>query len=142
MDLRSNLIRGTLLGFLILGIGGRLLMRVVAVMQGTAPAWTFGGTMTVVFLGAVSGFGAGLIYYLLRRFVDKPWLSTVAFITVCGLISWRGVKGASPGSQAMFMALAIAYLVIIDVLGRRSQPRLASGFGPRQHMSHVFTGKS
>jgi hypothetical protein len=118
MDFRSTLIRATLLGFLILGIGSRLLMRVVAMMQGTPPAWTFEGTLTVVFLGTVSGLGAGVIYYLLRRFVDRPWVRTAAFIAICGLISWRGVHGVPPVQQVMFMALAIAYLVLIDILGR------------------------
>jgi hypothetical protein len=82
MDLKSDLIRGTLLGMVILGFGSRLLMRIVAIMQGTVPGWTFEGTLTVVFLGTVSGFVAGLIYYLLRRFVRKPWLRTTAFIVI------------------------------------------------------------
>ena len=34
MELRSDLIRATLLGMIILGIGGHLLMRVVAHMEG------------------------------------------------------------------------------------------------------------
>lgn len=126
MDLRSDLIRATLLGFLILGIGGRLLMRVVALMQGSPPGWTFGGTMTVVFLGTVSGLDAGIIYHLLRRFVDKPRVRTAAFIAICGLISWRGVHGVPPLQQSMFMTLALAYLVVIDILGRLAPRASAS----------------
>ena len=135
MDLRSDLIRATLLGLVILGIGSRLLMRVVALMQGTLPGWTFEGTLTVVFLGTVSGFVAGIIYYLLRRFVARPWMRTAAFIAICGLISWRGVHGVPPYQQAMFMALAFAYLVVVDLLGR-----LASRPRERQHMSFNLTG--
>ncbi len=135
MDLKSDLIRGTLLGMVILGFGSRLLMRIVAIMQGTVPGWTFEGTLTVVFLGTVSGFVAGLIYYLLRRFVRKPWLRTTAFIVICSLVSWRGVHGVPPYQQAMFMALALVYLVIVDVLGR-----LASRVKPQQDMSFTLTG--
>lgn len=135
MDLRSDLIRATLLGLVILGVGSRLLMRVVALMQGTPGAWTFEGTLTVVFLGTVSGFGAGLIYHLLRRFVAGPSMRTTAFFVICGLISWRGVHGVPPYQQAMFMALAFAYLVVVDVLGR-----LATRAGERQHMSFNLTG--
>lgn len=135
MDLRSDLIRATLLGLVILGIGSRLLMRVVALTQGTPGTWTFEGTLTVVFLGTVSGFGAGLIYHLLRRFVARPWMRTAAFITICGLISWRGVHGVPRYQQAMFMALALGYLVIVDVLGR-----LATRPGERQHMAFNLTG--
>jgi hypothetical protein len=131
----SDLIRGTLLGFLILGIGSRLLMRIVALMQGTPPGWTFGGTMTAIFLGTVSGLGAGIIYHLLRRFVSRPWLRTAAFLAICGLISWRGVHGIAPVPQAMFMALAFLYLGMVDVLGR-----LASRDSERQDMSITVTG--
>ncbi len=135
MDLRSDLIRATLLGFVILGIGSRLLMRVVALMQGSAPSWTFGGTVTVVALGTVSGFAAGLIYNVLRRFVHNPSARTAAFLAICGLISWRGVHGVPVVQQAMFMTLAFVYLVIVDVLGR-----LATAASREQHMSFTLTG--
>jgi hypothetical protein len=121
MELRSDLIRGTVLGLLILGIGGRVLMRVIAHMEGRVPVFTE-GTITVLLAGTVAGALTGLIYYLLRRFVRKPWLRTAAFITICELISWRGVSGLLPLPQAMFMTLALVYLVIVDLLGRRSQP--------------------
>ena len=117
--LRSDLLRGTLVGLVILGIGGRLLMRVVAHMEGRVPAFTPEGSVAVVFYGTVAGAVSGLIYYLLRRFVHKPWIRTVAFIAICELISWRGVSGLLPVPQAMFMTLALAFLVIVDLLGRR-----------------------
>lgn len=84
MELRSDLIRATLLGLIILGIGGRLLMRVVAHMEGRPPV----------------------------------------FIAICMLVAWRGVSGLLPIPQAMFMALALAYLIIVDVLGRRRTRRV------------------
>lgn len=74
MELRSDLIRGALLGPIILGIGGRL----------------------------------------------RPWARTAAFIAICELISWRGVSGLLPLPQAMFMTLALVFLVMVDSLGRRS----------------------
>jgi hypothetical protein len=120
MELKSDLIRGTLIGLIILGVGGRLLMRVIAHMEGRVPAFSPGGSITVVFAGTVAGALAGLIYYLLRRFIHKPWVRTAAFIAICELISWRGVSGLLPLPQAMFMTLALVYLVIIDFLGRRS----------------------
>jgi hypothetical protein len=129
MALRSDLIRGTLLGLLILGIGGRLLMRVIAHMEGRVPVFTPEGSIAVVFFGTVAGASAGLIYYLLRRFMREPWMRTAAFIAVCGLISWRGVHGLLPLPQAMFMTLALAYLVTMDLIGRRSRPVPASSPG-------------
>lgn len=118
MELKSDLLRGTLLGLIILGIGGRLLMRVIAHMEGRVPAFTPQGSLTVVFAGTVAGALAGLIYYLLRRFVHRPWVRTGAFIAICELVSWWGVHSLLPLPQAMFMTLALVYLVIVDLLGR------------------------
>ena len=120
MGLRTDLVRGTLLGLLILGIGGRLLMRVIAHMEGRVPAFTLPGSLTVVFAGTVAGAFAGLIYHLLRRFVSVLWVRTVVFIVICELVSWRGVSGLLPLPQVMFMTLALVYLVIVDALGRHS----------------------
>ena len=126
MELRYWLIRGTLAGLLVLGIGGRLLMRVIAHMEGRTSVFTTPGTVTVVFAGTVAGVLAGLIYYLLRRFVRQPWLRTALFILICEVIAWRGVSGLLPRPQLMFMTLALVYLVIIDVMGRRSTIRAPS----------------
>jgi len=124
MELRSDLLRGALLGLLVLGIGGRLLMRVIAHMEGRVPAFTLSGSLTVVFAGTVAGAFAGLIYHLLRRFVRKPWIRTAAFIVICELIAWRGVHGLLPLPQVMFMTLALVYLVIVDALGRHGAKSL------------------
>jgi hypothetical protein len=91
-------------------------------MEGRVPVFTPEGSLAVVFFGTVAGAASGLIYYLLRRFVRKPWVRTVAFIVICELVSWRGVSGLLLVPQAMFMALALVYLVIVDVLGRRARP--------------------
>jgi hypothetical protein len=132
MELRSDLIRATLLGMIILGIGGRLLMRVVAHMEGRLPVFTPEGSIAVVFWGTVAGAFSGVIYHLLRRFVRKPWIRTAAFIAICELVAWRGVSGLLPLPQTMFMALALAYLIIVEVLGRRSRTAPAGSGGGDQ----------
>jgi hypothetical protein len=78
-----------------------------------------------VLAGTLAGLLAGLIYYLLRRFVRNPWIRTAAFIAIGELVSWRGVHGLLPLPQAMFMALALLYLLIVDALGRHSAKSLA-----------------
>jgi len=120
MELKRWLIRGALVGLIVLGIGGRLLMRVVAHME-HRPLFvlTTEGTLTVVFAGTVAGLFGGLIYFLTRRFLHQPWLRTLVFVVICELVTWRGVHGTLPRVQAMFMALALVYLVIIDTMGRR-----------------------
>ena len=120
MELRYWLTRGALVGLIVLGIGGRLLMRVIAHME-HRPLFVFTvqGTLTVVLTGTVAGLFAGFIYYLARRFLRVPWQRTAVFIGICELVSWRGVHGLLPLPQLMFMGLALIYLVIIDTMGRR-----------------------
>lgn len=135
MDLRSDVVRSTLLGLAILGIGGRLLMRVVANLEGQPPMWTVGGTVTVAFYGAVVGAFVGFLYYLLRRFVRSPWLRTAAFFVICGLIALRGVRGSPAVGQMLFMALSMVYLVVVDLMGRRAHRAYANqdfDLNPRQ----------
>ena len=120
MELRYWLTRGALVGLVVLGIGGRLLMRVIAHMEHRSVfVFTLEGTLTVVFAGTISGLLAGFIYYLTRRFIRKPGLRTALFVASCELVVWRGVHGLLPVPQLMFMALALTYLVIIDTMGRR-----------------------
>jgi len=122
-----------LAGAIVLGVGGRLLMRVIAHMEGRPVfVFTVDGSLAVVFAGTVAGAFAGLIYYLLRRFVQQPWMRTVAFIVICELISWRGVSGLLPLPQLMFMALSLVYLAIIDVMGRRTNVHDARSGGSHQ----------
>ena len=119
MELRTWLLRGTLVGLVVLGIGGRLLMRVIAHMENRAVlVLTIQGTLTVLFAGTVFGALGGLIYYLLRRFVRQLWMRTLAFIALYELITWLGVHTLLPRPQLMFMALTLVYLVIIDLMGR------------------------
>ena len=121
MELRRWLIRGASVGLIVLGVGGRLLMRLIAHREHRPlMVFTVPGTLTVLFAGTVAGLAAGLIYYLLRRFVRAAWIRTMGFVLICGLIAWRGVHGLLVVPQLMFMALALVFLMIVDVMGRRS----------------------
>ena len=121
MELRRWVLRGAIVGLFVLGVGGRLLMRVIAhrehrpMMVLTVP-----GTLTVLFAGTVAGLAAGLIYYLIRRFVRESLVRTAVFVLVCGLIAWRGVHGLLLVPQVMFMTLTLVFLIIIDAMGRRT----------------------
>jgi hypothetical protein len=126
MELRRWLLRGTVVGLLVLGIGGRLLMRVMAHREHRpVMVFTLPGTVAVVLAGTVAGLTAGLIYYLVRRFVRESWVRTVVFVVICGLIAWRGVHGLLLVPQLMFMALALVFMIIIDAMGRRTPTTVA-----------------
>ena len=120
MELKRWVLRGGILGLVVLGIGGRVLMRVIAHREHRPQmVFTVEGTLTVIFAGTVAGLAAGLIYYLVRRFVGPSWIRTALFVLICGFISWRGVHGLLLVPQLMFMALALAFLAIMDWMGRR-----------------------
>jgi hypothetical protein len=120
MELKRWLVRGALVGLIVLGIGGRLVMRLVAHLEHRDLfVFTPRGTLTVVLAGTAAGLVAGLIYYLTRRFLHQPWLRTLVFVAICELVVWRGVHGTLPRVQVCFMALALVYLLIIDTMGRR-----------------------
>ena len=121
MELRRWLVRGAVLGLVILGIGGRLLIRVVAHREHRPEmVFTVPGTVTVLVAGTLAGLAAGLIYYALRRFVRATAIRTALFLGICGLIVWRGVHGLLLVPQLMFMALALVFLLVLDVMGRRA----------------------
>jgi len=121
MELRRWVVRGAIVGLFVLGVGGRLLMRVIAHREHRPmTVFTVPGTLTVVFAGTVAGLAAGLIYYLVRRFVRESWVRTAVFVVVCGLVAWRGVHGLLLVPQSMFMTLALVFLIIIDAMGRRT----------------------
>lgn len=132
MELTRWVLRAAVLGLIVLGVGGRLLMRLIAhrehrpVMVFTVP-----GTLTVLLAGTVAGLAAGLIYYLLLRFVREKWVRTAIFFGICEFIAWRGVHGLLRVPQLMFMTLALIFLITIDAIGRRtgiasSEPRVST----------------
>jgi len=121
MELRRWVLRSAVLGLVILGIGGRLLMRVIAHREHRpAMVFTIPGTLTVLFAGTVAGLAAGLIYYLLRRFVRGASIRTALFLIICELVAWRGVHGLLLVPQLMFMTLALVFLLVVDAIGRRA----------------------
>jgi hypothetical protein len=126
MELKRWVLRGAVLGLVILGIGGRLLMRVIAYREHRpAVVFTIPGTLTVLFAGTVAGVAAGLIYYVLRRFVRGATIRSALFLIICELVAWRGVHGLLLVPQLMFMALALVFLLVVDAIGRRA-PQISS----------------
>ena len=119
-ELGPWLLRGMVVGLIVLGAGGRVLMRIIAHTEHRQHyVLTVGGTLTVIFAGTVMGLICGSIYYLARRFIAKPWLRTALFAVVVEIIVWRGVSELLPRPKLMFLGLAVIYIAIIDVLGRR-----------------------
>ena len=58
-------------GFIFLGIGGRLIMRIIAISNGRPPVFSFKGTIIVLFAGGIAGGMAGIIWAILKMYLDK-----------------------------------------------------------------------
>ena len=111
---------GIALGFVILGIGGRIAMRVIAQETNVAPGFSLGGTMTVVFMGAVSGAAGGAIYAVLARFLPhRVTLRALIFGVILVLLTLRGLSPATPLSLSLFLPLTILFGALMDYSWRR-----------------------
>jgi len=110
---------GMALGLPILGIGGRIAMRIIAHATHVAPGFSLGGTMTVVSLGVVSGAAGGLIYALLFRVMrDRATLRPVVFGAILVLLTLRGASPFTPLTLSLFLPLTLLYGALLHFVHR------------------------
>ena len=119
------MILGAATGFVFLGVGGRIAMRWFALHNGQAPGWSVGGTVTVVFMGVVSGVGGAAIRaaaatWLPRRTPDV--IGTSIFAIACLLLTLRGLNPVDATKLAFFLPLTVAYGVAFEILWHRRRP--------------------
>ena len=127
-----GLLIGALTGLVVLGVGGRLAMRAIALQERPAPAFTIGGTVTVLLLGMVSGVAGGLIHVLLFRFLPHfHWMRRALFGALLLLIALRGLSGtATTLSLALFLPLVAVYAIVVAaVLEVRMRKEWETGNG-------------
>lgn len=114
------LLLGGVVGFVVLGIGGRIAMRAIAIANGVPAGFSLGGTATVVLLGLASGVAGGLLYAFLHRYVRRPRLArSVLFTLALVLLTLRGLRPIQPLALEWFMPLALGYGAIVDVVYSR-----------------------
>ena len=111
----ATLLWGMGLGALILGVGGRVSMRLIAEATTGAGSFSLGGTMTVVFLGVVSGALGALILLaaraLLRRWSPAP---TILYWTALLAISLRGLRPVDQLRAVLFLPLIAAFGALLQ----------------------------
>lgn len=118
-----TLLLGTLLGLIILGAGGRAVMAGIIALAGGTPRFTLGGTLTVVMLGAVSGFAAAVMAIISRavsrRFAPTyRWLEYAMLGVLLLLVTMRGLRGTAQAGSEYFYVL-VAVFAVAFVLARR-----------------------
>ena len=110
---------GAALGTLILGVGGRLAMRVIAMATTGATGFSFGGTMTVVFLGAASGAVTGAILWVTRALLGRwPAAQTIMFWLLLVGITLRGLRPLDTLRVALFLPLVVLVGILLQLVTR------------------------
>ena len=68
-----DLVAGAVLGALALGLGGRMVMRLLALAIGRGPAFSIGGTAEVVAYGAIVGVMSAALFAMARPILPRRW---------------------------------------------------------------------
>lgn len=107
-SLPASLALGAAVGAVFLGVGGRVAMRIFALMEGREPGFSIGGTLPVIFMGAVWGVLGGLMLWLGRRFFPRSPLARGALFWIP--LSLLFLRGLSPLNQNSLIAFTPFYL--------------------------------
>lgn len=84
----SGVAAGAIAGIAVLGVGLRLAMRVVAILDADiTPELTVGGTIGIVVLGGMLGIPLGILVALLGRRVEAPVAGMVSAVVGLGMLA-------------------------------------------------------
>jgi hypothetical protein len=121
-----GLLLGTLTGLLVLGVGGRLAMRGIALYTGGPAVFSVGGSLAVIAVGAVCGAGGGVLLVLLKWLCRSRLLRGGVFWLLIGLVTYRGLHPLNPIKLTAFVPLAVMYGAVLQVVWcRRYRPQPA-----------------
>jgi hypothetical protein len=117
-QLGAGALRGALVGLPILGIGGRIMMRIIAHWEGRTPVLTPEGTFTIVAMGTLLGALGGIVHALLTRFVRNQPLRLALFGLISVLFTLRAVNELLLRPRLLFLALMLVYAIVLEMLTR------------------------
>jgi hypothetical protein len=108
-------------GALLLGLGGRLAMRLFAAATGRPGAFSVRGTLTVVFAGAVAGLiGGALFVAVQRRLPGRAPARGLAFGVLCLVLAAPGIRPPRPLTFGLFTPLFLVYGAAVAALWERT----------------------
>jgi hypothetical protein len=113
-SLPTALALGAVVGAVFLGVGGRIAMRIFALLEGRAAGWTVEGSLTVVFMGAVFGTIGGFLLWLGRRLFQRSPIARAALFWVpLTALFLRGLSPMTENSLISFVPFYVAYGVVV-----------------------------
>ena len=115
-SLLPSVVAGAIVGLVVLGIGGRLMMRIIAHWEERVPVLTSSGTFTIVMMGAIAGLTAGIIHGILQRSISRAWIRIAAFLAFCVLFTLYGVKDILTRPKLPFVAITVVYVILMEII--------------------------
>ena len=135
-DWLQGVLLGAAFGTVVLGVGSRWAMHEMALLQGQPGGFTAGGTMTVIFMGAVSGVVGALALLATRTWLRAHRLTrSVIYWAFLIAISLRGLKPIDADRLLLFMPFVLLYGAGLQYAAcrraeRRRAERRHAGLGP------------
>ena len=122
-DNGKTVLWGIGLGTLILGLGGRVAMWIIAESTTGTSGFTLGGTATVLLLGLVSGVAGALILVVARHFFwrRRP-VTTILFWAALTFLTLRGLRPVDQLRLVAFVPIVVLFGVLLQALTFRYRP--------------------
>jgi hypothetical protein len=130
---------GLVVGVLVLGLGGRLAMRVVALLIHQAPHFGIGASLGIVLIGGILGTVAGLVYALTvprrwpGRMTTRALLYGSALFGALVLLQPAAIRAEVAAARAYWWAIAplfwsvcVAYALALALATSRSGGQIRS----------------
>lgn len=129
-DWLQGVLLGAAFGTVVLGVGSRWAMHEMALLQGQPGGFTAGGTMTVIFMGAVSGVVGALVLLATRTWLRAYRLTRNAIYWAFLIaISLRGLNPIDADRLLLFMPLVLLYGAALQYAACRRAERRHAGLG-------------
>ena len=112
---------GGLVGTIILGLGGRLLMRIIMLMSGGAGGFSMGGSLEVVAFGGMVGAMSGVAFVILQKLIHGRSLFkgfAIGLLTYAALVLIPfDSKQAANGFPEMQIEIFVLFGLLLIVFG-------------------------
>ncbi len=125
--IRASAMAGLASGLVVLGIGGRLLMRLLAVVTPEDPHFTWSGTLEVLAIGAAWGLLTGPLILVLGTRLRRPHLigpvfGLVAFgLALVPFLLFSGFGGPIVAPPALLWLGALTFPALFVLHGMAAQ---------------------
>ena len=111
----GTILWGMGLGAVVLGMGGRVAMRVVAEATTGSGGFSIGGTLTVVFLGLAGGALGALILLVARTLLRRwPPAPSLLYWSLLLAITLRGLRPVDQLRLLLFLPLVAVFGILLQ----------------------------